>query len=344
MKALVFHTPNASFELEERPIPKPKPDELLVKIRACGVGLTVHHAKVGNAPSKAPVIPGHEIAGEVVEVGSAAAGFGVGDRVTPHFYLFCGRCRYCLTQREPLCENTGGYIGRQCDGGYAEYVALPARNWVKIPLGLPYEERPGEVAVICDAIATPYKVNRRAQIKPLEDVLVIGAGGGVGIHMVQLARLAGGRVLAADRGDAKLAAARDAGAHETLDALAGPLEPQARRVTDGRGVDVVIDFVVSPETLQAGFDALAPSGRLVILGGRRGAQLPVDASRMLNGELSILGSRYVTRQDIVDSLELVRRGLVRPIVSRTFALEEVEQAHEILDRGEMIGRAAMVLA
>jgi propanol-preferring alcohol dehydrogenase len=344
MKALVLHSPNAPFELEERPVPKPRPDELLVRVRACGVGLTVHHARVGNAPSSLPVIPGHEIAGEVVEVGSAAEGFAVGDRVTPHFYLFCGRCRYCLTQREPLCENTGGYIGRQCDGGYAEYVALPARNFVKIPAGLPYDDRPAEVAVICDAIATPYKVNRRAQIKPLEDVLVVGAGGGVGIHMVQLARLAGGRVLAADRGEAKLAAARDAGAHETIDALAGPIEPRARKLTDGRGVDVVIDFVVSPETLQAGFDALAPSGRLVILGGRRGAQLPVDAFRMLNGELSILGSRYVTRQDIVDSLELVRRGLVRPIVSRTFALEEVEQAHEILDRGEMIGRAAMVLA
>jgi alcohol dehydrogenase, propanol-preferring len=344
MKALVLHAPNAPFELEERPIPKPAPDEVLVKIRACGVGLTVHHAKVGNAPSNLPVIPGHEIAGEVVEVGSAADGFTVGDRVTPHFYLFCGRCRYCLTQREPLCENTGGYIGRQRDGGYAEYVALPARNWIKIPEGLPYDERPGEVAVICDAIATPYKVNRRAQIKPLEDVLVIGAGGGVGIHMVQLARFAGGRVLACDRGPEKLAAAREAGAHESVDALAEPIEPQARKLTDGRGVDVVIDFVVSPETLQAGFDALAPSGRLVILGGRRGAQLPVEAFRMLNGELSILGSRYVTRQDIVDSLELVRRGAVRPIVSRTFALEEVEQAHEIVGRGDMIGRAAMVLA
>jgi propanol-preferring alcohol dehydrogenase len=344
VKALVLHAPNAPFELEEREIPRPEPDELLVRVRACGVGLTVHHAKVGNAPSRLPVIPGHEIAGEVAEVGSAAPGFQVGDRVTPHFYLFCGRCRYCLTQREPLCENTGGYIGRQRDGGYAEYVALPARNWIKIPAGLAYEDRPAEVAIICDAIATPYKVNRRAQIKPLEDVVVIGAGGGVGIHMVQLARLAGARVLAADLGEEKLAAARQAGAHETIDALAGPIEAQARRLTDGRGVDVVIDFVVSPETLQAGFDALAPSGRLVILGGRRGARLAADAFTMLNGELAILGSRYVTRQDIVDSLELVRRGLVRPIVTRTFPLEEVERAHELLDRGEMIGRAATVLA
>jgi propanol-preferring alcohol dehydrogenase len=343
MRAIVLHAPNAAFELEERPVPKPGPNDLLVRVRSCGAGLTVHHAKVGNAPSRLPVIPGHEIAGEVVEVGLAVEGFQVGDRVTPHFYLFCGRCRYCLTLREPLCENTGGYIGRQVDGGYAEFVALPARNWIKIPPELPYDDRPAEVAIICDAIATPYKVNRRANVKPLEDVLVIGAGGGVGIHMVQLARLAGARVLAADLGDEKLAAARDAGASEVVDALAGPIEPRARELTDGRGVDVVIDFVVSPETLQAGFDALAPGGRQLILGGRRGARLTIDAFTMLNRELAILGSRYVTRQDIVDSLELVRRGLVRPIVTRTFRLEDAEKAHELLDKGAIIGRAALVI-
>ena len=343
MKALVLHAANAPFELEERPIPRPGPHDLLVRVRACGAGLTVHHAKVGNAPSNLPVIPGHEIAGEVVELGSAVEGFAVGDHVTPHFYLFCGRCRYCLTMREPLCENFGGYIGRQVDGGYAEYVALPARNWIKIPPELPYAERPGEVAVICDAIATPYKVNRRSQIRPLEDVLVIGAGGGVGIHMVQLARYAGARVLAADLGDEKLAAARDVGADETIDAQSGPIEPQARRLTDGRGVDVVIDFVVSQDTLQAGFEALAPNGRLVILGGRRGAQLTVDASKMLNRELAILGSRYVTRQDIIDSLELVRRGLIRPIVTRTFPLEQADEAHALLDRSALIGRGALII-
>jgi propanol-preferring alcohol dehydrogenase len=343
MKAIVLHAPNTSFELEERPVPKPGPNDLLVRVRACGAGLTVHHAKVGTSPARLPVIMGHEIAGEVMEIGSAVEGVAVGDHVTPHFYLFCGRCRYCLTMREPLCENTGGYIGRQCDGGYAEYVTLPARNLVRIPADLPYHEHPEEVAVICDAIATPYKVNRRARIKPLEDVLVIGAAGGVGIHMVQLARYAGARVLAADRGDSKLAAAHAAGAHETIDALAGGIDAQARRLTDGRGVDVVVDFVASPETLQAGLAALAPGGRLAILGVHRDSRFSVDPFWMLNGEREVIGSRYVTRQDIVDSLELVRRGHIRPIVTRIFALEDAEQAHELLGQGAMIGRAALVM-
>jgi alcohol dehydrogenase, propanol-preferring len=344
MRAMVLHAVGAAFELEERRVPTPGADEALIRVRACGAGLTVHHAKIGTSPATLPVIMGHEIAGEIVEVGSAVAGLTAGDRVTPHFYLFCGNCRYCRTMREPLCERTRGYIGRQADGGYADYVALPARNLIKLPADLPYDTHPEEVAVICDAIATPYKVNRRARISALEDVLVIGAAGGVGIHMVQLARLAGARVLAADRGEEKLAAAVGAGAHESIDAFAGPIDAQARRLTDGRGVDVVVDFVASPETLQAGLAALAPGGRLAILGVHRDSRFTVDPLRVMSGELEVLGSRYVTRQDIVDALELVRRGQVRPIVTRTFALEEAEQAHDLLGRGQMIGRAALLMS
>ena len=93
MRAMVLHAVGAAFELEERAIPRPRPEEALIKVRACGAGLTVHHAKVGTSPARLPVIMGHEIAGEVVEIGSAVEGVAVGDRVTPHFYLFCGRCR-----------------------------------------------------------------------------------------------------------------------------------------------------------------------------------------------------------------------------------------------------------
>jgi NADPH2:quinone reductase len=161
--------------------------------------------------------------------------------------------------------------------------------------------------------------------------------------MVQLARYAGARVLAADRGEAKLAAARAAGARETIDALAGAIDVRARQLSDGRGVDVVVDFVASPETLQAGLAALAPGGRLAILGVHRDSRFTIDPLWMLNGEREVIGSRYVTRQEIVEALELVRRGHVRPIVTRTFALEEAEQAHDLLGQGAMIGRAALVI-
>jgi len=149
--------------------------------------------------------------------------------------------------------------------------------------------------------------------------------------------------VAADLGDEKLLAARAAGAHETIDALVTPIDVEARRLTDGRGVDVVVDFVATPVTLRAAVDALAPGGRLAILGVHRDSRFSVDPQRMVSGELSILGSRYVTRQDIVDSLELVRRGHVRPIVSRTFALEDAEHAHALLQQGAAIGRLALVM-
>jgi NADPH:quinone reductase-like Zn-dependent oxidoreductase len=231
-------------------------------------------------------------------------------------------------------------LGGSLDGMLTEYAVLDERALVRIPAHLSYEEA---ACLPCAGVTAWSAVVKLGNIKPGQVVLTQGTGG-VSLFALQLARLAGARVLAADRGDEKLAGAREAGAHETIDALAGPIAPEARRLTDGRGVDVAIDFVVDDDTLQAGVDALAPNGRLLILGGRRGAKLPLDAHTLLNRELAILGSRYVTRQDIVDALELVRRGAVRPIVTRTYPLEEAERVHqEVLGQSAAIGRVALIV-
>ena len=199
---------------------------------------------------------GHEIAGEVVEVGlgvtSVASGvtsLAPGERVTAYYYLACGDCRWCRMGREPLCPHSRGTIGRAIDGGYADYCVLPAWNLVPLPASLPYADRPAEVAVISDAIVTPVKVARRARIAALQRVAVIGAGGGVGIQMVQVAKLHQARVVAADLGQAKLDLARQMGADEVVDAA-----NQLRSDMLGE-CDVVIDFVGSPETAQAGLTA-----------------------------------------------------------------------------------------
>lgn len=319
------------------------PRDALVKVRACGSGLTIHHTVTGTSSAKLPIVIGHEIAGEVAKVGDQVREVAVGQRVTDYFYLFCGECRWCLRGREPLCERSGGNVGRQIDGGYAEYVALPARNLIPLPDGLPYEESPAEVAVICDAIATPLKVCRRARLQPLETCVVFGAAGGLGIHMVKMARFWGARVIGVDRGSSKLLAASDAGAHEVVDALAEDPAAAIRRLTGGRGADVVIDFVASSQTLAAGVDALDSGGRLLILGVHRDASVNVDPGRLLRGELELLGSRYVTRYEVIESLEMVRRGLIRPMVSRTFPLEQANEAHELLAKSESIGRLALVI-
>lgn len=343
MKAIRLHQVGGGLELEELPIPTPGPREALVKVRACGAGLTIHHAITGNSPASLPIVLGHEIAGEVVELGPQAEGLKVGDRVTSYFYLFCGRCRFCLTRREPLCEQQPGYIGRQINGGYAEYMVAPDRNFLKLPDGLPYDEKPAEVAVICDAIATPFKVSRRSRLQPLETCVIFGAAGGVGIHFVQVARMVGARVIAVDRGPKKLAAASDAGAHEVVDALTeDPLEA-INRLTKGMGADVAVDFVGTSQTLKASVDCLGNGGRMVIIGVSRGGDFMTSPQFLLRGEREILGSRYVTRREVIESLELVAHGLVRPIVNHVFPLDQAGDAHDLVGRGESIGRVALVM-
>ncbi|MEK9724227.1 MAG: alcohol dehydrogenase catalytic domain-containing protein [Rhodospirillaceae bacterium] len=196
MKALVLDGPGEPFRLAEVPDPTPRPGEAVARVLACGSGLTIQHAKAGRIKIPFPRIIGHEITGEIVAVGAGASGLAVGDAVTAYYYLNCGHCRRCLENLEPLCENTGGNVGKECDGGYAEYIKLPAHNFLKLPESLDYKAQPAEVGVVSDAIATPYKVNRRTRTQPGEWVAVFGAGGGLGIHQVMLSAWVGARVLA----------------------------------------------------------------------------------------------------------------------------------------------------
>jgi propanol-preferring alcohol dehydrogenase len=269
----------------------------------------------------------------------------IGDRVTCHFYLTCGACRFCRSGRETLCTSFRGYVGMASDGAYAEYMAVPAANVTPIPLGI------GDLdaAIAADAICTPYHACREeARIGPGDEVLIVGAGGGVGIHSVQMAKLCGGRVVAADITDDKLAAAAELGADAVLDPRRGDLAGQVRRATDGRGVDAAIDVVASHETLEASLASLARGGRLVIVGSRPSAVFGVDATftvdpaRMLSETLEIHGSRYVTLAEIQQTLDLLRLGRIRAVVGRTFALEDAGEAHELLRRNALVGRAALL--
>jgi propanol-preferring alcohol dehydrogenase len=290
-----------------------------------------------------PRIIGHEITGEIVEVGAGMRGLKVGDAVTTYFYLNCGHCRWCLRNLEPLCENSGGQIGLECDGAYAEYVKLPAQNFIKLPEGLNYKRHPAEIGVITDALATPFKVLRRARIEAGETVAVIGAGGGLGIHQLMMAKWARARVIAVDTRAGKFEACRKAGADDVIDASKGDVAEQLLELTRGQGVDVVIDYVSAQSTLEAGARALGRRGRLVTLGGS-GEPFLASARDMLNKEQDLLGSRYVTRSEVLESLELVARGEVFPLVTVIRPLEEADAVHELVERGEVTGRAVLKVA
>ena len=340
MKAMLLRGPDAPFELVRLPDPTAGPGEAVASVITCGSGLTIQHIKAGRKPAPFPRVIGHEIAGEIVAVGPGVTGLAPGDGVTAYYYLNCGHCRWCLANLEPLCMNSGGNVGVNCDGGYAEYIKLPARVFIKLPEHLDYKAHPAEIGVITDALATPYKVLRRARIRAGETVAVFGAGGGLGIHQVMMAKWARARVIAIDTAAGKLDACRKAGADAVVAAgRDGVVEP-LMELTGGSGVDVVIDYVSAAATLEAGARALARRGRLVTLGGA-GEDFRVSAMEMLNKELDLLGSRYVTRAEVLAACDIVGRGEVWPLVTDVRPLKEAEALHARVERGEVTGRAAL---
>ena len=342
MKAMVLKGPRTPFVLSTVPDPVPGPGEAVARVLACGSGLTIQHIKAGRIAAEFPRIIGHEITGEIVAIGAGVRGLAVGDAVTAYYYLNCGHCSWCLSMLEPLCASSGGNVGRNCDGGYAEYIKLPAHIFIKLPEGLDYKSHPAEIGVITDALATPYKVLKRARVKAGETVAVFGAGGGVGIHQVMLAKWARARVIAVDVARSKFDACRRAGADEVVDASAGDAAQALLDLTRGDGIDVAIDYVSSSSTLEAGARALGRRGRLVTLGGA-GQAFRASAMDLLLKEQDLLGSRYVTRSEILETLDLVARREVWPIVTEIRPLAEAEALHERVERGQVTGRAALLI-
>ena len=347
MRAMVLHELGGPVILEEVDTPRIGPCDALVRVRATGVGLTVLIMK--NTPGRVtsyPRILGHEVAGEVVDVGSEVRNVRDGDRVICHFYLTCKACRFCRSGRETLCEHFGGNVGMACDGGYAEYMRVPALNLCPLPEGIPFVD----ASIISDAVATPLHACREeAEVGPGDDVLIVGAGGGVGIHAVQMAKLCGGRVLAADLSMEKLELVKGWGADEIIHSKKTNLSKEAKRLTDGRGVDAVLDFVASSQTLEASFESLATGGKLVILGYRPPEVFKVqptfrvDPLVVLAKGIEIHGSRYVSMAELIEAVKIVKQGKIKPIVTQTFPLEEAEKVHQLLQENSITGRAALVI-
>ena len=278
MRAAQITSWGGALELVERPEPVPAEGEVLVRVEACGVGLTVLNCirgDLGSDPGDLPRVPGHELAGTVTAVGRGVDPRLAGERVVAYFYLSCGTCTQCLAGFEPLCERLGGNVGVACDGGYAELCVLPAFNALSLVPGLD----PVAATTIPDAIATPVHVARRAGIRPGSRAAVIGAGGGVGIHMVQVAAAFGADVVGLDVDEAKLGyLERELGVAALDSSDFGRIRlPPSWNCR----ADVVVDFVGTNESLEWGVACLGANGMLVCT-----TTFPVARSRSLRATSS----------------------------------------------------------
>ncbi len=341
MKALILKGPNEPFIFEDVPDPTPQNGEAVAKVLACGSGLTIQHVKAGRTKVNFPIIIGHEITAEIIELRGDCGELKVGMPVTAYFYLTCGHCKWCKINRETLCDNFKGYIGRQINGGYAEYISLPAKNFIPIPLSINYKENPIETGIISDAISTPLKVIKKARISITDKVGVIGAGGGLGIHMLRMLNLYNIETVAIETKQIKEKSCRDSGASEFINPNSNSKKEVIEDFTENNGLDVVIDFVSSKSSLETGTELLGSGGRLITLGGS-GEFFNIDSGNMLLKEIEIIGSRYCSKQEVIDSLNLVSRGLITPLVTEKVSPYQANDLHERIEKGNIIGRAGII--
>jgi D-arabinose 1-dehydrogenase-like Zn-dependent alcohol dehydrogenase len=341
MRAAVLLGWGEELRLEDVPRPEPGPGEALIRVRACApdqFDVTIAAGRVPDAKTP-PLLLGHEIAGDVVEVGPGVEAARPGDRVTVFIYLVCGRCRFCLVGRDTLCERFSGYVGVHADGGYAEYAVVPGRNLVPIPADLDY----AAACIIPGAVAAAYHaIDRRLKVRPAETVLIVAAAGGVGVHAVQLAKLAGARVIATDVSAERLEQVRALGADETVDVTSVDPVEATRAFTAGRGADKVLELVGTTESLDRSFRSLAPAGTMAIMGFQPGSELRADPVQFVQGEVVVTGSRSVSRQELRETIELVDRGAIRSIVSETRPLAEAQDVLTGLKQHRVYGRIALM--
>ena len=338
MKAMVLREFNHPLQLEELEVPNIGAGEVLVIVKACGVCASDLLMVKGVIPHVTlPHILGHQPAGEVAKVGPEVKGFHPGDRVCIHIFDACGECLYCRMGQENNCIHSRR-IGHELNGAYAEYVKAPAQSAFKIPDGVSYEE----ASILSDTVCTPFHALRgKAKVKMGEDVVIMGVGG-LGIHAVQIAKVAGTRVIAVDLLPSKLEFAKTLGADMTIDPGREAVPEKVRSFTRGKGADAIIDFVGSHETIRNGLSSLRRGGRLVLVGCDPKSEVPSSPFQIIIEELEISGSHASTRNEMSDVLTLVETGRIRPIISARFPLSEANEAHRLQQGGETLGKIVLI--
>ncbi len=326
MKAAVLHQIGAGLRIDDLPIPAVGPDDVLLKVAAAGIchtdlGIIDGHVPIGRLP----MIPGHEVAGKVVEVGQRVSRRLVGQRACVSYGLVCGECPQCVAGNDTLCANWKT-MGRTVNGGFAEYMVAPAANIVPIPDNLGYEE----AAIIPCSVATAYHAVHRAGTGAGQRVAIFGIGG-IGLNAVQFASLTGTEVIAVDMSDRKLELARSLGARHGINAKSTDVVAAIRQLTGDLGVDATLECIGSPSTYQTCIDSVKRGGRVVVVGFHPDP-LKVNPLRLMLDEVTITGAHVANRREITEIVRLLsdRRIDIRRMVTHTFDFRDIRHGLERL--------------
>lgn len=338
MKAAVISQFKQEIRVEDVATPEPGPGEVLVRVRASGLCGTDQHILDGRISTvRLPHIPGHEGAGEVAALGEGVTRFTLGQRVVAAIYVTCGRCYYCLTGQENMCEQAVR-IGFERPGSHAEYMLVPAQNLFSIPENVSFET----AAVTPDAVACMlHAIRQKAKVQAGQTVVILGGTGGLGMQGIQILKLMGVRVIIASRNDNRLAIAAELGADHLINVSTEDWVAAVRRLTRGRGADVVIDNVGLSETVDQAVSAVRRAGRVVVVGYLTD-RFTASLITLFMNEIEVVGCRASTRQDLVDVLQWTAEGRITPYVSRTYALSEINQGLEDLAAGKFVGRSVLI--
>ncbi len=341
MRAVRFtdHGGTEVIEYGEIPDPDPGDDEVLVDVKAGALNHLDVWTRRGlpGVDLEMPHVPGSDAAGVVREVGDDVTRFSEGDRVALLSGVFCGDCEFCRDGEHSLCENFH-IIGEHVPGVHAELAAISQENLVAVPEGVDWETAAAAPLVF----QTAWRMLRtRAGLRAGESVLVLGASGGVGHAAVQIADHAGAEVYATGSSESKLAAAREYGADHAIDYTAEDFGERIYELTDGRGVDVVVDHVgeaTYPESLRS----LAKGGRLVTCGATTGPNPDAELNRIFWNQLSVIGSTMASLRECDEVLDLVWDGTVEPAIRETLPMSEAARGHEMLEDREGFGKVVVV--
>lgn len=336
MRAVVVTENGPPEVLEARDIPVPSVDagDVLLEVRACAANYGDVWLRTGVAPASPPVVPGLDVAGVIRDIGdSVDADVSPGDRVVVYGVLSCGNCEYCAAGDLAMCVDYGA-IGESRDGGQAEYVAVPAANLVSLPESVSFRQ----AAALPSSFGTAHRALRsRVTLTGSEDLLVVGASGGVGHAAVLLALEAGAEVYACTSSDEKAAKLRELGVTGVVRYDEGGFAEQVRESTDGRGVDVVFDSV-GGDAYRDGVRSLARGGTLVTVGATTGDAEAAMLRYLFWKQLSIVGSTGYNPEDLERVVQLVASGRIDPVIDSRVSLEAAPEVHRRLEGRDVFGK------